>query len=205
MNWDLEELARRAHEQADVGAPVNADRLAHRLGLVVRDGGPGCEGVLIGHRIFVDEGLRPERRAFAIAHEIAHHLQRTAGFPDTERSANYLGSALLLPRDDFERDLRRVGWHLAHLRKSHPAASHEALARRIVALRDARAVVFDRPHRGQLRWYAIPSESTVPDAEENEAAHEAFACGTPIDLRAGLSAWPVIEPKWARVIVVRAL
>src|SRR5690606_35378099 len=131
MIWDLEEIARLALEQADAGAPVDPDLVAKGLELVVRDGGVGCKGYLIGDRIFVDETARSTRRAFAIAHEIGHHLQRKHGLRDTERGANYLGAALLLPRLDFIADLRRWGWDLIALRARHRHASFEALAHRI--------------------------------------------------------------------------
>lgn len=210
MRWDLEELAREAHERADLCFPINPDRLALGLGLIVRDGGPGCEGYLIGERIFVDESLRPERRAFAIAHEIGHRLLQQAGLetPSSrdERGANYMGAALLLPKHEFEIDLRRRGWDLIWLHAKHRHASFEALARRIVALREARAVIFDRPLRDRrpASWYAVPYDH-APSDEERIAADEALACGAPVEIRAGLTAWPVVEHHWHRAITLAAL
>lgn len=206
MDWDLEELARAALDQADVGAPVDPDLVAKGLELVVRDGGRGCVGYLIGDRIFVDESARSTRRAFAIAHEIGHHLQRKHGVRDTERGANYLAAALLLPRLDFIADLRRCGWDLIALRARHRHASFEALARRITALRGARACIFDRPLRGQAppKSYVIPNDRTRPTEEERIAAREAMECGAPVELRPGLTAWPVLEHDWHRAITIAA-
>lgn len=201
MRWDLEEVARVALEHADVGAPVDPELVADRHGLEVRNA--VTEGLLLGRTIYVRETHRRQRRAFAIAHELAHWLLRAAGLPDTETNCNYLASALLLPRLDFEADLRRVGWDLIALCARHPFASFEAVARRIVALRDARAHVFDKPLAGQRKpfRYSIPY-GLVPTEEERAAAREAVLCGAPVELRTGLTAWPVLEHDWHRAIVV---
>jgi hypothetical protein len=205
MRFELEELAARALEEADLGAPVDPDVLAHRLGLRVLDGGPTCTGVLLPDgTVLVNDAERPERRAFTIAHEIAHCVLRSAGLEDDEPSANYLGAALLLPKDDFERDLRRCGWDLLHLRARHRLASFEALARRICALRDARMFVFDRPQDAPRRYYSVPW-GLRPSDPEREAADEAERCGAPVEIVAGVTAWPVVEHGWHRVITLAAI
>lgn len=207
MLWDLEELARQALERTNLPTPIDADALAYKLGLEVRDGGPGCEGLLIGSLIFVDERMRPERRAFAIAHELGHHLLRGAGLEtpgrNDERGANYLASALLLPRTDFERDLRRARWDLLQLHAWHRQASFEAIARRIVALREARAFIFDRPLEGQraASWYSVPW-GLQPNSDERLAAREAIAAGRPIEVVAGVWGWPIVQHDWQRAITV---
>jgi hypothetical protein len=205
MRWELEELARLALERADISAPVNAAQLARRLGFTVYHA-PDCLGLLVGRGIYVDDALRAERRHFSIAHELGHALQREAGLPDTERSADYLASALLLPKDDFDRDLRKRGWDLLALHARHRWASFEAIARRIVALREARAFVFDRPLQGQdaPRWYSVPW-GLRPSHDEVVAAEEAFLCGAPVEVVAGVTGWPVIQHDWARAITVAAL
>lgn len=207
MHWDLEELARIALERADVGAPVNPDLLARRRELEVFDGGPGSKGLLIAKKIYVDETQRPRRRAFTVGHEIGHDIEDEHGLPRAEWRANYLASALILPKLDFEADLRRWGWDLIRLAAKHPHASFECLARRIVALRDARACVFDRPLAGQRKptSYAIPWRGARPSDEERTAAREAIACGAPVELRPGLTAWPVLEHDWHRAITVASL
>lgn len=203
MNWDLEELARVTLEEVDVGVPVDPSQIAARLGLTVCHA-DGCDGVLIGDQIIVDHSIRAERRAFAIAHELGHYVQRRARLPDRESTADYLASALLLPRDDFERDLRRFGWDLIRLHARHRLASFEALARRIVALREARAFVFDRPLRtGRHGWYSVPSGHEPTDTELLAAA-EAFECGAPVEVVTGITGWPVLEHHWHRAIVVAA-
>lgn len=210
MDWELEEVARDALEVADVGSPVRPRELARRLGFTVRDAGPRCGGLLLPLQrvILVDESERVERRAFAVAHELAHFLLRcrgleTAGTPyrEAERQANYLASALLLPRDDFDRDLRTLGWDLFRLRSRHRWASFEALARRVVSLRGARAFVFDRPTHGRPRWYSVPS-GLRPSPGEREAAAEAAQAGAPVEAYAGVWGWPVLQHDWARVIVL---
>lgn len=205
MQWDLEEMARLALERANAGAPVSPARVARALGLEIYDGGPGCLGMLVGKRIYVDDSMRRTRRAFSIAHEIGHHLEREHGLPFREWRADYLGSALLLPRDDFERDLRRYGWDLLALAARHRWASFEAIARRIVALRPARACVFDRPQGGRAKEYVIPRRARRPTPEERAAADEAIAHGAPVEVRSGLAAWPIIETGWARAITLANL
>lgn len=208
MDWELEQLARETLEAVDAPLPIDPDWIAYRLGLTVMDGGPGCEGLLLDElgQILVDDSLRRERRAFAIAHELGHFLLRRAGRPDRERDANYLASALLLPRDDFERHLRRYGWHLERLRGVHPLASFEALARRVVALRKARAFVFDKSlaDPAKRRWYSVPSGAR-PSRAEWEAAKSAAESGGPVLPYPGLSAWPVLERDWHRVITLADL
>lgn len=207
MRWELEEVARSALERANLRTPIDADALAYKLGLEVRDGGRDCEGLLIGSLIFVDEEMRHERRAFAIAHEIGHHLLRAAGLEtpprNDEHAANYLASALLLPRQDFERDLRRARWDLIQLHAWHRQASFEAIARRIVALREARAFIFDRPLDGQRApsWYSVPW-GLQPTPDERLAAREAITNGHPIEVVAGVWGWPIVQHDWLRAITV---
>lgn len=212
MYWDLEEMAREALEDAarkrsDVGVPVSPARVAWARGLEIYDGGPGCLGMLVGKRIYVDDSMRRERRAFSIAHEIGHHIESERGLPRREWRADYLASALLLPRAEFQADLRRYGWDLIALAARHRWASFETIARRIVSLRDARACVFDRPLAGQRApsQYTIPWRAPPPTPEEHEAADEALSCGAPVEIRAGLTAWPVVEHGWARAITVATL
>jgi hypothetical protein len=202
--FELEEVARLALERAGVGAPVCPDALAIGLHFEIRHA--PVRGKLIGRTIYVDEDLRPEIRAFDCAHELGHHLCDEAGLPNTERNANYLASAMLLPSFEYKIDLRRHGWDLRALRRLHPNASWEAHARRLAALRGARVIIWDRPLppydiRGKTRtvpWRAQPTH------EERIAAHEAVRSNEPVEMRAGLIAWPVLEPWWHRVIVVTA-
>lgn len=210
--WELEEVARVELEHANIGAPVDPEYLVIDHGLTVMDASASpsrrCrQGLLIGRAILVDEQLRRERRAFAIAHELAHYLLRLHGLPDTEKNANYLGAALLLPRADFLVDLRRLGWDLIALHARHRLASFEALARRVTALRTARACIFDKPLLGQApaKSYVVPYDGTRPTHEERLVAREAALCGAPVDLRAGLTAWPILEHDWNRVITLAAL
>jgi hypothetical protein len=208
MDWELEELATRVLERVDAHLPVSPDVVALRLGLTVVDGGRGCEGLLLDElgQIVVDDTQRPERRAFAIAHELGHYLLRRHGQSDGECAANYVGAALLLPRDELERDLRRYGWDLLRLQARHRWASFEAIARRIVSLRHARAFVFDKPLEGQCRpsWYSVPW-GLAPLHVEREAARLAAEAGAPVELYGGLSAWPVSERAWHRVITLADL
>lgn len=191
-----------ALETAEVSAPVCPDELAVGLRFKIRHA--PCRGKLVGRTIYVDEGLRPEMRAFDITHEIGHHLCNEHGLPNTERNANYLGSALLLPRFEYSIDLRREGWRLERLRLRHPSASWEVHARRLSALRDARVIIWDRP----LPPRTEPTDTRTvpwgltPTREERIAAREAVMSRAPVELRPGLIAYPVLEPTWHRAVVV---
>lgn len=205
MRWDLEELARETLEITDLSAPIDPELIAVDLELEVRDA-DAAEGLLVGRTIYVPETHRRQRRAFAVAHELGHWLLRARGERDDEHSVNYLASALLLPRDDFERGLRKLGWDLIALCAVHRWASFEAVVRRIVALREARAHVFDRPLAGQRApsRYSIPW-GLHPTEEERVAAREAVRAGAPVEIRAGLTAWPVLEHDWHRAITLATL
>jgi uncharacterized protein DUF955 len=204
MQWDLEELATHVLEAKNVSVPVDADLLAGKLELRVEDGGPTCTGGLFeGGLILVNDAERPERRAFIIAHEIAHYLLQLRGWRDSHDAVNYLAAALLLPREDFERDLRRWGWDLLRLHARHRWASWEVIARRICALREARMFVFDRPLQGQTpaHWYSVPW-GLRPSELERDACGEAIRWGARVDIYPGITAWPVLEHHWHRVITI---
>lgn len=205
LDHDREELAHEALEAADVLVPVNPYGLADGLGFkVLRT--DGCHGLCfdVTRVILVGTEVRAERRGFSVCHELGHYLQRRAGIADTEAGANYLASALLLPRLEFGHDLRREGWDLLALKARHAHASWEAIARRIVALREARAFVFDQPRGAEGYWYSVPWGLSPTDVER-EAADVARDTGAPYEPVAGVCGWPVVQHDWTRVIVVRAL
>lgn len=199
MDWELEQVASRLLDETDQGGGgVRIEQVARRLGLTVYDA-PGCEGLLFGTRIFIDESTPKARWNFVVAHEIAHFEAQRSGRPDTEWAANYVASALLLPRQEAETALRRQGWDLFRLMATFRHASGEAIARRVVALRDARVFVFDRPRDADPRWYAVPWRLR-PSAAELEAVEAAFDGGAPVESYAGVVAWPLFQEGWQRVI-----
>jgi hypothetical protein len=95
---------------------------------------------LVGADLFVPIGVRRERVGFGVLREMARGY---LGGDASESAAACLASALLLPREPFERDLGAVGWDLHALKARWPHASHEAIARRIAALEGASVRVID--------------------------------------------------------------
>ncbi|GAB5547779.1 MAG: hypothetical protein SangKO_075390 [Sandaracinaceae bacterium] len=202
VDWDLEQAAAAILEETNQGGfDVDIAAVARRLGLTVSDGGKGCEGYLFGREIIVDETLPRPKWNFDVGHEVGHFDNQRHGRPDTEWSANYLSSALLMPRDSAEVAIRRTGWDLFRLMSTFRSASGEAIARRLYALRGARVHIFDRPEGRELRSYAVPRRLRCLPVEQ-EAVDAAFAGGAPVEPYPGVHAWPLFQEGWQRVIVV---
>ena len=161
------------------GPPVDAMRIAAGLGLVValdRSMEERARFVRLGTgprnqqgAIFLGEEPRPERRQWAVAHEVgecmAHRLFRLLDFPlgsipdsGRERAANYLAMALLLPRAWFERDGHACNWDLQELKEIYPTASYELIARRMLEL--ASPVIITLFDQGAVQW----RRSNIPEA-----------------------------------------
>lgn len=124
--------------------PVSAIDLADCCELTVRPARLLRARLVRGNVIEVNALARTTRLHGLVAHEIGHWALRRAGEPSTEDAARYLVGALLLPRRAFDRDLRETQWDLEELRRRHPNASAEVIARRIVQLRDAVASIWDQ-------------------------------------------------------------
>jgi hypothetical protein len=196
-----EGAARAVHDETGVDAPVDAFQLARAVGLVCMPG-PRGTAALDGDLLRYDAQARPVRQHGLVAHEVAHRVLRLYGEADTEPAANYTAGALMLPRARFDRDLRRT-WDLYTLRREHPNASAEMVARRITQLRDAVVSVLDQ---GRLRvrvaspWAAQPSQRLTP--LERELADAALAGGNLQRESELLAAYPFFDGDHRRVIVV---
>lgn len=202
MDWELEQAATAVLEETDQGGTnVRVETVAKRLELRIVDGGAGCEGLLFGRDIIVDETLPKARWNFVVAHEIAHFDAQRSGRRDTEWAANYVASALLMPRDAAEAAFRRTGRDLLRLMSLFRQASGEAIARRLAALRGVRVFVHDRPADAPARAYAVPWRLR-PTPIELEAVDEAFRSGAPVEPYAGINAWPLFQEGWERVITI---
>ena len=213
-----------------VRPPVDAFRLAERLGLVVaRDGASPARGRLVrlhaggrgecGTVLLADEE-RPERRHWALAHEIgesvayrvfAHLGINPAAAPPATREqvANHLASCLLLPRSWFVRCGRRVDWDLLELKEHFSTASYELIARRMLEMPPPAIVtLFDQ---GRLRWRrsnVLRCAPRLSDAEMQtwQAAHESGQPShdngqLPEDGIESIRCWPIHEPEWRREIL----
>jgi lipopolysaccharide/colanic/teichoic acid biosynthesis glycosyltransferase len=59
--------------------------------------------------------------------------------------------------------------------------------------------------QARARPRVAPWGGPRPTREEKLAAREAVHSGAPVELRAGLTGWPVLQHDWHRAITVRHL
>jgi hypothetical protein len=209
-----------------VAPPVDAFRLAAgcRLAVALDDGQSGrARFVRLARReaahergaIFIRSDPRPERRQWAVAHEVGEAVaervfQRLGVRPAEaapaarEEVANGLANRILLPTGWFGQFARRVDWNLLRLKTRFATASHELIARRMLEF-DSPAIVSVFDH-GRLTWRRANTGRRPPRLAEIEtqcwrAAHDT---GRP-QRRAGeqldLTCWPIHEPNWKREIM----
>ena len=224
----LDACADQVLQEAEVAAPpVDAVLLARRLNLEV-----ACDltmdvrarFVRLGKAgqgtILVADDPRPERRQWAVAHEIgesaAHRVFDHLGvelsdIPPTgrERVANRLASCLLLPRAWFAADGRAVDWDLIALKAVYRTASHELIARRMLEMSPPVIVtLFDqgRPQWRRSNVLRRPPSLTPPECQTwrrvSDGGRAAGYDGG--DLPEGIDdvrCWPVHEPEWQREIL----
>lgn len=135
---------------------------------------------LVGDRIYYRSGQSEDAQAFLVAHECGHFLAREWGCPPEleEAAASRIGTALMLPRIPYLRDLLIVGWDLPALCKLWPLASPWIHARRIVEVTND-AVCSRWTSRAQ-RTAVFPEGFTPPvhpPPAARDAAHRAFDTG----------------------------
>ena len=211
-------------------APVDALAVAERLNLVVaRDsamhvrarfvrlsefGGAGRGTILLG------DDPRPERRQWAVAHEVGESMAQRVfvrlGIPlvdippaGREQVSNHLASCLLLPRDWFAADGEAVDWDLLKLKQIYSTASHELIARRMLEMNPS--VLLTMFDQGALQWRRSNAAGRPPRLTSGEATawRATFASGQPTrcgpsELPEGIRrirCWPVHEPGWRREIL----
>jgi IrrE N-terminal-like domain len=158
----------------DIEVPIPLPRIAEAVGIVQIIGQQtgSFEGVLVTDSakstgsIAYNDGSRPERRRFTIAHELGHFLMPLHGAnaqcakadmgvlttkdPNhtREAEANRFAAALLMPREMFLREMRRLSEpeieHIVKLAGDYEV-SKQAAARRYTSLcDDPCAVIFSQ-------------------------------------------------------------
>jgi hypothetical protein len=211
--------------------PIDAAALARRLGMAVARDGPGdvrARFVQLGGTaeqsgrgtIYVADEPRPERRQWAVAHELGEaHANRVftelgvdpVDAPPAAREAvaNRLAGCLLLPRTWFFAEGSSCDWDLFQLKARFASASHELIARRMLEMPPAVIItVWDNGHRG-WRLGNLPVRTPPVDACEADARRVAHESGMPTrcdrgELPEGIDdvrAWPIHEDGWRREIV----
>lgn len=222
-NQALDETVAEVLEQAGCHAPpVDALVLAAKLGLIVAVDGRQTSrarcvrvaAVPAQPLILLRPDPRPERRQWAVAHEIGEHVSHCVferlGIDAAEAAgareavANRFASRLLLPHDWFAAAAAETGGCLLALKECFPTASHELIARRLLDLSDPLVVaVFDH---GKLQWRRsnLPGRLPAWSAEEQAVWRRCHETGQPQERqneRWEVRAWPVHEPNWRREIV----
>lgn len=176
--------------------------------------------------IFLADDPRPERRHWAVAHEVGevltHRVFTALGIspqeiaPNSrEQIANRLANSLLLPRRWFAGDLQELEFDLWELKSRYTTASHELIARRWLELSKWPIVVTVFDH-GEITWRRTNfTASRYPiTPEERGCWQAAYESGEPTLLEApqlrcpadyqiqGLSqirCWPIHETKDERL------
>ncbi|HEX3655696.1 MAG TPA: ImmA/IrrE family metallo-endopeptidase [Pirellulales bacterium] len=212
------------------GPPVDAFRVADAIGvLVARDDGQSGRARYVrlagqpGKRhtardapsILIRSDPRPERRQWAVAHELGEHLAhevfaRLAVDPidappaAREAIANYLASRLLLPTHWFSAISRTCDWALPNLKEAFVTASNELIARRMLDFEPAACISIYDHGRLTCRWANRPGRPPPPTFLEREcqlAAHQSGKTVTKMGELLRVRAWPIHEPDWKREIL----
>ncbi|MEO1498701.1 MAG: ImmA/IrrE family metallo-endopeptidase [Planctomycetota bacterium] len=205
--------------------PVNAFRVAQRLGLrVVRNARIEERGRFVRHghawagSVIVGAEARPERRHWAVAHEIgeafAHRVHDSAGdeFDPAEpgvreQLANALAGRLLAPRRWLEGVYRDLGGDLIETKRVFATASHELIARRLLETLGQGLIVtvFDHYCVSWRRGGGYDRPPALLPAERL-AQRRAHRTGRVVEIIDDLTvrAWPVHEPGWKREIAICA-
>jgi hypothetical protein len=192
---ELEGIARTTLEKYGFDdPPVDAFDLAHEMEIPV-EWEDGRDAWRFRRTVHIGRAPRRTRIHGLITHEIAHILLDEYRIRQSERAANYLGAALLVPRRALDRQLR-AGWDLDRLRCIHLNASAELLARRICDVRQARFSVWDSERLHYRIGSAHESERALVDA--------AFRSGEAQRANDLDGAWPIFDGSWRRVIVLAA-
>jgi Zn-dependent peptidase ImmA (M78 family) len=206
--------------------PVDTLEVARRLGLeIAYDSRQPSRARIVSLRGFGDTRAhdsillrpdpRPERRQWAVAHEIGeHHAGQVFAALGVEPSeaphsaretvANYLAGRLLLPTDWFGPDAVACDWDLPQLKQRYATASHELVARRmldfepwiVVTIFDNGRISFRRSNRYRRRPELTADERRCwrQVGEEGRAQLiEGPGCR--------ICGWPIYEPDWRREIL----
>lgn len=207
--------------------PVDAFRLAARLGLRITTNRLQRERarfVRVDPRrgrgvIVVGPEDRPERRHWAVAHEvgesISHRVFAVLGVDpgdapplERERVANSLAGRFLAPSRWLRGVARACDDDLAELKATFVTASHELLVRRLLECRSdpMLATVFDNNRITWRRWNLPRVAPPVTEAERSaQAAAHQTGLPTRVAGRAPLDrgrCWPIHEPDWRREIIL---
>jgi hypothetical protein len=208
------------------GPPVDAFEVAQTLGITVaRDDGQQGRARLVrladyrgrdSHAaVFLRSDPRPERRQWALAHELgecfAWRVFQALGVDGAEAPpgsrevvANHLAGRLLLPSVWVADDGPACDWDLGALKRRYATASHELIARRMLDF--SAPLIVTIIDQGRVSTRRSNVRGRVPDVSPLERAvwQRAHQSNEPQEAHEGLRrtrAWPVHEPQWKREIL----
>ncbi|MDX1964476.1 MAG: ImmA/IrrE family metallo-endopeptidase [Pirellulales bacterium] len=223
----LDRIAGEILRQAGViGPPVNVLQLAIRLGFQIawderqtararlaRPPRPG-NGSAGGGLILLRHEPRPERRQWAVAHELGEAWSwrvfemldqdpRTTRPALREQIANWLAGRILVPGAWLTASGEEWDWDLLRLKQRFSTASHELIARRmldceppvVITVFDQGSIVLrqgnlrQRPPRWSEREEACRQTAIVEARPEEVTGNPRIRC------------WPLTEPGWLREII----
>ena len=208
------------------GPPVDAFRLAGELKIcvVMDDRQPvrarfvrlqGAPGRPARGTILLRPEPRPERRQWAVAHEIGEHLAyrvfealsidpRVAPPLARETVANYLAGRLLVPGTWLADDAAACGWDLLHLKSRYRTASHELLARRMLDMPPPVIVTIFDQEAIYFRAGNVPGQVPPPAPAEWDCYRNVHRDGLPCRRSGGpltVRGWPIHETGWKREVL----
>lgn len=206
--------------------PIDALKLARALGITVAwdasQHGRGRYVRLSSHgggppeaSILLRPEPRPERRQWAVAHEIGEHVAhrvfaalavdpREVAPGARETVANHLAGRLLVPTARFAPDAGGCGWDLMELKATYATASHELIARRMLELPPPVIITIFDHGRVWLRRSNVPGRVPSPSVAEldcRQACHTRNRAEQSSDGLRTIQSWPVHEPGWKREIL----
>lgn len=207
---ECEGLARYELERLEMSAPIDPwEVVAGYEGVQVVWGGPGQRPHLQTHgdgtyTIVLDPSERPTRVALALLHELAHILLDLHNIQNDEKHAWWLAGALLLPREAMLRALAR-GDTVETIARDNPCASHEAVARRLVAMSSSSVLWVHDVAPQPRRPYKVVSpgwrwQTRRPTPLEQEAMQCALEERCTVEIVGGVRAWTVADDPWLRVL-----
>jgi hypothetical protein len=223
----LDEVVAELLADADVVAPpVDAIALAGRLAMTIAiddrqqgrariarlRGGRGHGGV---GTILLKPDPRPERRQWAVAHEIgeqySYRVFQSLGVDPAEAPANSreqvasaMAGRILLPSLWFGDDGAAAQWDLLALKQRYATASHELIARRMLEFEPPIIItVFDNGRITSRTTNAgrRPAPLSTLEQDCQREAHGSQIPQFDEDLHRRVQAWPVHEPDWKREIL----
>ena len=210
--------------------PVDAFVLARRLGIhVAVDASMKGRARFVRpqddrrHRsaILLAPDPRPERRQWAVAHEVGECLAKRvfemmgilpneAPSLTRERVANALAGRLLVPRRWLESSYRDLEGDLQSLKAIFSTASYELIARRVLEGTTAplAVTVYDKNAQSWRRWNqgGAPPRLSMEESDCQQFAHlrseAAYSSGEADSPLGRIRCWPIHEARWKREILL---